>query len=91
MWQNDNTSSVLDPECAPLIERAMKLWVTEKRDSWVACHTMDGADYSLLASTITSAMLTTAAQRLAATQRDKEREDERKEHRRLAGFIESEP
>ena len=90
IWQNDGTRSFLAIECAPLVDRAMKLWTVESRNTWLTVQTSEGADYSILASTITSAMLTTPAQRFAACERDKRAEDEYKENRRAVGFIESE-
>src|SRR4051812_24148291 len=90
VWQSDNSQVAVDPECAPLIDRAMKQWAERRMDTWVSVHGPTGAEYMLLASTITSAMASTAQQRADATVRDKAIEDERTEFRRAAGFIESE-
>ena len=88
IWQSDEMSTLLDPECAPLVERAMKLWTVERRDTWLTVSGSEGSECSILASTITSSVLSTAAQRAVATLRDKELDDERRENRRVAGFIE---
>lgn len=92
VWQDDESSIVLDPECAPLIDRAMKLWADSghTRDTWVSVCGPTGAEYGLLASHITAAMTSTPQQRAAATMRDKAIEEERAEMRRAAGYIESE-
>ena len=92
VYQDDNSYINLDPECAPLVDRAMKLWADSghTRDSWITVQNASGGEFCLLASRITSTVLTTAQQRQDTTMRDKAFEDERAEFRRLAGYIESE-
>lgn len=92
IWMSDNSAAFIDPEDAPLVDRAMKVWIDSgrTRDTWLSIHQPGGAEFSVLASTITSSLVTEPSQRAAAQVRDKAVEDERAEHRRLAGFIESE-
>lgn len=89
VWQNDDGRTNLDPECAALIDRAMKLWTTEKRDTWIAVQSPDGAERNILASSINSSLLSTPEQRRLAAIRDKAIDDEYKANRREAGFLES--
>lgn len=90
LWQNDETSVAIAPESQPLVERAMKQWAESRRDTWLELQTPGGAEFSVLASTITSALRSTKEQRIAATNREKAVDDERKALRLDAGFIESE-
>lgn len=77
LWQNDECSVAVSPECQPLVDRAMKLWAESRRDTWLTLQTPTGADYGVLASTITSSMLSTREQRAETTHRDKAIDDER--------------
>lgn len=91
LWQHaDEASVAIAPECQPLIERAMKLWSESRRDTWLSLQTPSGAEFCVLASTITCVMLSTVQQRADAHHREKAIEDERKAMRLDAGFIESE-
>lgn len=92
IWQNDNSRCAIVPEDAALVDRAMQLWATSARtrDTWLSLSTPEGGSFSVLASTITSAMLSTAAQRRECTFREKTLDDERAENRRDAGYVESE-
>lgn len=90
IWQDDSTQCAIHSEDMPLIDRAMKLWADSRRDTWISVRQPSGAELSLLASTITSAVLCTAEQRSAATVREKALDDERIENRRNAGFVDSE-
>lgn len=90
IWQNDNSQCFVHPEDAPLVDRALKQWAESRRDSWVSVRNPSGSDFSFLASTVTSAQLTTAAERANATIREKALDDERRDNRAAAGFIESE-
>lgn len=92
IWMNDQSSAAIDPEDAPLVDRAMKVWIESgrTRDTWLSLRQPVGAEFTVLASTITSSAMTTPEQRAVAQVRDKAVEDERAENRRAAGFIESE-
>jgi tRNA A37 N6-isopentenylltransferase MiaA len=88
----DNSAAAIEPEDAALVDRAVKVWVDSgrTRDAWLSLRQPGGADFSVLASTITSSLVTTADQRANAMVRDKAVDDQRAEYRRLAGFLESE-
>lgn len=88
IWQADQTSSLVGPEEQPVVERAMKLWTEQRRDSWLTLTDASGIEMGMLASTITATQLSTPEQRRIVTVRDKELEDERTENRRMAGYIE---
>jgi hypothetical protein len=90
VFQDDQSQMAIDPECMPLVDRALKLWADSRRDTWLSLTGPTGVEYSILASSINSTMLCTADQRASSTARDKALADERDENRRLAGFIESE-
>lgn len=90
IWQNDNGSFTCAPEDAVLVDRAMKQWAERRIDAWVTLHGPTGAEFSVLASSITSTTQSDVACRAASTMLDKAIEDEKKENRRNAGFIESE-
>lgn len=90
IWQNDDSRCVIDPEDANLVERAMREWSEKGRDCWLSLSTAEGATFNVLASTITSAMRSTAAQRRLGVFREKAIDDERAENRRDAGYVESE-
>lgn len=90
LWQTDQSSTPIDPECAPVVDRAMKLWADSRRDTWLSLTGPTGAEIGILASTITSTMHTTADVRAEAARHDKAVEDERKANRQAAGFIGSE-
>lgn len=90
IWQTDNSQCSIDPEDAPLVDRACKEWAEKRRDTWLSLSTADGAPFSVLASTITSTLLSTPEQRSAGVLREKAIEDERADNRRAAGYIETE-
>lgn len=90
VYMTDESSVAVDPEDAVLVDRAMKVWAERRIDAWITLRSPGGNEFSMLASTITSTQRTTPEQRAFATMRDKAMEDERKENRRNAGFIETE-
>lgn len=85
LWQSDESCTPLDPECAPVVDRAMKLWAESRRDTWISVQGPTGSEISILASTITSVMRTTPAVRADAIMHDKAIDDERKANRLAAG------
>lgn len=90
LWMSDRSTVSCAPECAPLVDRAMKLWADSRRDSWFTVQGPTGQEFSVLASAITSTSQSDAKCRVEATVLDKAIEDERKANRAAAGFIESE-
>lgn len=90
IWQTDETAASVSPEDESLVDRAMKLWAERRIDTWLSLHQPSGAEFSVLASTITSAAKSDPANRAEAMMRDKAIQDERKANRANAGFIEEE-
>lgn len=90
IWQSDNSTCAIDHEDAPLVDRAMKLWAERRIDTWLTLRGPTGSEFCALASTITSAQRTSVEERHTAVARDKAIDDERKENRRCAGYVESE-
>lgn len=78
IWMSDESSASVDPEDAPLIDRAMKLWADRRHDTWLSLRQPTGGEFSVLASTITSAAISDPTVRASATMRDKAIADERK-------------
>jgi hypothetical protein len=72
IWMSDNSAAAIEPEDAALVDRAVKVWVDSgrTRDAWLSLRQPGGADFSVLASTITASLVTTADQRANAMVRD---------------------
>ena len=91
IYQSDQGSVQINPEHEQDVNRAMQLWVREKRDTWLSLFTSDGAEFCVLASSINSTMKSNPQQRSDSTLREKAIADERAANRRDAGFVEAEP
>ena len=90
LWQNDDGTIFVSPEYAPRVERAMREWAEKRRDAWLSLTGPCGEEYGVLASTINCMLVSTPEQRAACILRERMIQDERAEHRRAAGYIESE-
>lgn len=80
----------ISPEDQPLVNRAMLLWTEQHRDSWIEVASPAGCTVHVLASSIIRTTASTLDQRRAVAEIQKAMDDERKELRKAAGFLERE-